>query len=173
MVQLLSSISDPAVRALPAGHGSIEQRTDNVDLLAQPHFSARDRLWRYLLRRGAGSPIGHGPGSLVHPGWTPAIVWASDPIALVELTTADIERMAELITQFVVVPLAAPSFGGGRCRAPRVREIATLDRRHSPSIAPKDEGHFNLLPKTASVNAVRRGQHSGERAACPGGPNRT
>jgi hypothetical protein len=31
--RLLDRISDPAVRALPAGLGSIEQRTDNVDLL--------------------------------------------------------------------------------------------------------------------------------------------
>lgn len=31
--RLLDSISDPAVRALPVGLGSIEQRTDNVDLL--------------------------------------------------------------------------------------------------------------------------------------------
>ena len=36
--RLLDSISDPAVRALPAGLGSIEQRTDNVDLLVDAHL---------------------------------------------------------------------------------------------------------------------------------------
>ncbi|HET7385403.1 MAG TPA: DUF4037 domain-containing protein [Nocardioidaceae bacterium] len=35
---LLNSISDPAVRALPARLGSIEQRTDNVDLLVHAHL---------------------------------------------------------------------------------------------------------------------------------------
>ena len=29
-----------------------------------------------------------------------------------------------------------------------VREIASLDRRHFPSITPKDGGHFTLLPET-------------------------
>lgn len=33
--RLLDSIRDPAVRALPAGLGSIEQRSDNVDLLTR------------------------------------------------------------------------------------------------------------------------------------------
>lgn len=36
--RLLESISDPAVRALPTGLGSIEQRTDNVDLLVHTHL---------------------------------------------------------------------------------------------------------------------------------------
>ncbi len=36
--RLLNSISDPAVRALPVGLGSIEQRTDNVDLLVHAHL---------------------------------------------------------------------------------------------------------------------------------------
>jgi hypothetical protein len=34
--QLLAPVSDPEVRALPLGRGSIEQRTDNVDLLVDP-----------------------------------------------------------------------------------------------------------------------------------------
>lgn len=33
---LLGSISDPAVRALPRGRGSVEQRTDNVAILVDP-----------------------------------------------------------------------------------------------------------------------------------------
>ena len=38
VLRLLNSISDPVVRALPAGLGSIEQRTDNVDLLVHAHL---------------------------------------------------------------------------------------------------------------------------------------
>lgn len=34
--QLLAAVSDPSIRALPLGMGSIEQRTDNVDLLVDP-----------------------------------------------------------------------------------------------------------------------------------------
>ncbi|MGC1209244.1 MAG: DUF4037 domain-containing protein, partial [Ornithinimicrobium sp.] len=36
--RLLDSITDPVLRDLPAGLGSIEQRTDNVDLLVQTHL---------------------------------------------------------------------------------------------------------------------------------------
>lgn len=39
---LLAGIADPEVRALPRGHGSAEQRTDNVALLVDP--GARRRL---------------------------------------------------------------------------------------------------------------------------------
>ena len=34
--ELLDSIDDPLVRDLPPGLGSIEQRTDNVDVLMHP-----------------------------------------------------------------------------------------------------------------------------------------
>jgi len=34
--ELLGAVADPEVRALPAGRGSIEQRTDNVDMLVDP-----------------------------------------------------------------------------------------------------------------------------------------
>jgi hypothetical protein len=36
--RLLNSMSDPAVRALPVGLSSIEQRTDDVDLLVHAHL---------------------------------------------------------------------------------------------------------------------------------------
>lgn len=36
--QLVAGIADEAVRALPLGLGSIEQRTDNVDVLVAPHL---------------------------------------------------------------------------------------------------------------------------------------
>lgn len=56
---------------------------------------------------------------------------------LVDLTAEDVERMAELVRQFASI---AERLG--------TREIATLDRRHFPSITPKDGGHFTLLPET-------------------------
>ena len=34
--QLMASIGDPTIQALPLGHGTIEQRTDNVDVLVDP-----------------------------------------------------------------------------------------------------------------------------------------
>ena len=52
-------------------------------------------------------------------------------------TAEDVERMAELVRQFASI---AERLG--------TREIATLDRRHFPSITPKDGGHFTLLPET-------------------------
>jgi len=39
VAQLLDGIADPGVRALPRGRGSVEQRTDNVDVLV--HAAAR------------------------------------------------------------------------------------------------------------------------------------
>lgn len=44
IAQLLDPIVDPAVRALPRGRGSIEQWTDNVDVLMDPQ--ARRRAYR-------------------------------------------------------------------------------------------------------------------------------
>jgi hypothetical protein len=34
--QLMASVSDATIRALPLGTGTIEQRTDNVDVLVDP-----------------------------------------------------------------------------------------------------------------------------------------
>lgn len=41
VTQLLNPIGDPAVRALPLGRGTIEQRTDNVDVLVDPRARRR------------------------------------------------------------------------------------------------------------------------------------
>jgi Domain of unknown function (DUF4037) len=50
---LMSLIADPAVAALPAGVGSIEQWCENVDLYARPeHRSAIQSLYRQLLASG-------------------------------------------------------------------------------------------------------------------------
>jgi predicted nucleic acid-binding protein len=68
---------------------------------------------------------------------------------LVELTTDDVERMAGLVRQFSSFPLGGTD-ASVVAVAERlgVREIATFDRRHFPSITPKDGGHFTLLPRT-------------------------
>ena len=68
---------------------------------------------------------------------------------LVDLTAEDVERMAELVRQFSSFPLGGTD-SSVVAIAERLgaREIATLDRRHFPSITPKDGGHFTLLPET-------------------------
>jgi predicted nucleic acid-binding protein len=73
---------------------------------------------------------------------------ADGTFTLVDLTTEDVERMAELVRQFSSFPLGGTD-ASVVAVAERlgVREIATFDRRHFPSITPKDGGHFNLLPE--------------------------
>lgn len=76
---------------------------------------------------------------------------ADGTFTLVDLTTEDVERMAELVRQFSSFPL-----GGTDASVVAVaerlgaREIATFDRRHFPSITPKDGGYFRLLPELLS-----------------------
>lgn len=55
--------------------------------------------------------------------------------------------MAELVRQFSSFPLGGTD-ASVVAVAERlgVREIATLDRRHFPSITPKAGGYFTLLP---------------------------
>ncbi len=74
---------------------------------------------------------------------------ADGTFKLVELTTDDVERMAELVRQFSSFPLGGTD-ASVIAVAERlgVREIATFDRRHFPAITPKDGGHFTLLPET-------------------------
>jgi len=74
---------------------------------------------------------------------------AEGTFQLVELTTDDVERMAGLVRQFSSFPLGGTD-ASVVAVAERlgVREIATFDRRHFPSITPKDGGHFTLLPET-------------------------
>jgi len=73
---------------------------------------------------------------------------ADGTFQLVDLTAKDVERMAELVRQFSSFPLGGTD-ASVVAIAERlgVREIATLDRRHFPSITPKDGGHFILLPE--------------------------
>jgi predicted nucleic acid-binding protein len=74
---------------------------------------------------------------------------AAGTFQLVELTTDDVERMAGLVRQFSSFPLGGTD-ASVVAVAERlgVREIATLDRRHFPSITPKDGGHFTLIPES-------------------------
>lgn len=74
---------------------------------------------------------------------------ADGTFQLVDLTTEDVERMAQLVRQFSSFPLGGTD-ASVVAVAERVgaQEIATLDRRHFPSIAPKAGGHFTLLPET-------------------------
>ncbi|MFZ5852674.1 MAG: type II toxin-antitoxin system VapC family toxin [Actinomycetota bacterium] len=73
---------------------------------------------------------------------------ADGTFQLVDLTTDDVERMAELVRQFASFPLGGTD-ASVVAVAERlgVREIATFDRRHFPAITPKDGGHFTLLPE--------------------------
>lgn len=59
--RLLNSMSDPAVRALPVGLGSIEQRTDNVDLFMHAHLRRATVLDGASPTACAGSSSGHAP----------------------------------------------------------------------------------------------------------------
>lgn len=74
---------------------------------------------------------------------------ADGTLQLVDLTTEDVERMAELVRQFSSFPLGGTD-ASVVAVAERlgVREIATLDRRHFPAMTPKDGGHFTLLPES-------------------------
>lgn len=74
---------------------------------------------------------------------------ADGTLQLVDLTTEDVGRMAELVRQFSSFPLGGSDASvvaiGERLG---VREIATFDRRHFTAITPKDGGHFTLLPES-------------------------
>jgi uncharacterized protein len=74
---------------------------------------------------------------------------ADGTLQLVDLTTEDVERMAELVRQFSSFPLGGTD-ASVVAVAERlgVREIATFDRRHFPAITPKGGGHFTLLPES-------------------------
>lgn len=78
---------------------------------------------------------------------------AEGTFTLVELTTADVERMADLVRTYSSFPLGGTD-ASVVAIAERlgVREIATFDRRHFPSLTPTDGGHFALLPETLTPN---------------------
>jgi predicted nucleic acid-binding protein len=71
---------------------------------------------------------------------------ADGTFVLVDLTSVDIGRMAELVRMFASFPL-----GGTDASVVAVaerlgaQEIATFDRRHFSAIRPKHGGHFTLL----------------------------
>ena len=71
---------------------------------------------------------------------------------LVDLTSDDVARMAELVRTFASFPLGATDASVvAVAEQMGVREIATFDRRHFPAITPKAGGHFTLLPETLST----------------------
>lgn len=74
---------------------------------------------------------------------------ADGTFELVDLTTDDVERMADLVRQFASFPLGGTDASiVAVAERLGVREIATFDRRHFPAITPKDGGHFTLLPES-------------------------
>ncbi|WP_109510398.1 type II toxin-antitoxin system VapC family toxin [Nocardioides speluncae] len=74
---------------------------------------------------------------------------AEETFKLVDLTTEDVERMAELVRKFSSFPLGGTD-ASVVALAERLgaSEIATFDRRHFAAITPKHGGHFTLLPET-------------------------
>lgn len=88
----------------------------------------------------------HG-GPVVEAAFLDAV--ADGVFALADVTTEDVERMAELVRRFGSFPLGGTD-ASVVALAERlgVREIATFDRRHFPAIRPKDGGHFTLLPES-------------------------
>jgi predicted nucleic acid-binding protein len=66
---------------------------------------------------------------------------------LLELDPEDVANISVLVRKFASFPLggtdAAVAVAADRYRTSR---IATFDRRHFPSLQPKDSGYFELLP---------------------------
>jgi len=73
---------------------------------------------------------------------------ADGTFTLAELTTVDVQRMAELVRTYSSFPLGGTD-ASVVAVAERlgVREIATFDRRHFSSLTPAGGGHFSLLPE--------------------------
>ena len=70
-----------------------------------------------------------------------------DEITLETLTTADLDRMAELIETYADFPLgAADASVVAVAERRRVAQIATLDTRHFSVVRTKAGGTFELLP---------------------------
>lgn len=72
---------------------------------------------------------------------------AAGELELVAVTSADLERMAELVTQYADFPLGAVD-ASVIALAERLgaHEVATLDRRHFAAVRPKHVPAFTLLP---------------------------
>lgn len=74
---------------------------------------------------------------------------AAEDFEVVNLTSADFARMAELVRGYDDLPLGTTD-ASVIAVAERlgVREIATLDRRHFAAVRPRHIGAFTLLPET-------------------------
>jgi uncharacterized protein len=72
---------------------------------------------------------------------------AHDELDLVAVTTADLQRMAELVRQYADLPLGAVDASviaiSERLRVP---EVATLDLRHFTVVRPLHVRSLTLLP---------------------------
>jgi predicted nucleic acid-binding protein len=72
---------------------------------------------------------------------------ATGELELAEITSADLERMAELVTLYADFPLGAVDASViALAERFNVLEIATLDRRHFSVVAPKHVSALKLLP---------------------------
>lgn len=74
---------------------------------------------------------------------------AAEDFQVVNLTSADFARMAELVRDYDDLPLGTTD-ASVIALAERlgVREIATLDRRHFTAVRPRHIDAFTLLPET-------------------------
>jgi predicted nucleic acid-binding protein len=74
---------------------------------------------------------------------------AAEDLEVVNLTSADFARMAELVRGYGDLPLGTTD-ASVIAVAERlgVREIATLDRRHFTAVRPRHLDAFTLLPET-------------------------
>ncbi len=73
---------------------------------------------------------------------------AAGVFRLVELTSSDLLRMAELVRRFASFPLGGTDASVvAVAERYSVDEIATFDRRHFSALTPKRGGHFTLLPE--------------------------
>ncbi|HEV8176857.1 MAG TPA: PIN domain-containing protein [Gemmatimonadales bacterium] len=72
---------------------------------------------------------------------------ADGVIELIDLTRADLARMAELVRTYADLPLGAVD-AAVVATAERlgVTDVATLDRRHFSIVRPRHVGAFTLLP---------------------------
>lgn len=74
---------------------------------------------------------------------------AAEDFEVVNLTSADFARMAELVRGYDDLPLGTTDASViALAERLAVREIATLDRRHFTAVRPRHIDAFTLLPET-------------------------
>ncbi|MGH3200668.1 MAG: type II toxin-antitoxin system VapC family toxin [Streptosporangiaceae bacterium] len=84
-------------------------------------------------------------GSAAEAGFLRSV--ASGELTLVELSSADLSRMAELVERYADLPLgAADASVVAVAERLGVREVATLDRRHFTVVRPSHVNALTLLP---------------------------